>query len=451
MHKNASIAYQLLAGDAILRTIINIQQQPVVSKRSQKGASSPPSLDQQHEKQLAAGTSQSPGSQEQDDPATAQDQDNDEDSKLSAQDKQVVEIANALFENRPLPISSEERSKEIFKLNNAGLLHCFSIVLLQEQERYNKLINVIHNSLEQLLKAIKGLVLMSADLDQMYSSFLKNQVPANWQAVSYASQKPLASWFKDLHRRVEFMRKWMMKGHPSAFWLSGFFFPHGFMTGILQTYARKHHKAIDFLKFRFKFLDFQELEGFISKDGTDYVAIEELDRVLAPPQDGAYIYGLYIESARWCAATQTLQEQEPGVMLQTLPVIHFQPFEVRHIVPKQLVPQKAEEENQEAGKDGKPPADERGAKPAQAKSGKRRGREGPAPAPDVYVGEEDTDLTDPARHLCPVYKTSSRAGALSTTGQSTNYILSVYTPIDPKDGTEHWTLRGAAIHTMHDA
>jgi len=66
----------------------------------------------------------------------------------------VVEIANALFENRPLPISSEERSKEIFKLNNLGLLHCFSIVLLQEQERYNKLVNVIHHSLEQLLKAI---------------------------------------------------------------------------------------------------------------------------------------------------------------------------------------------------------------------------------------------------------------------------------------------------------
>lgn len=66
----------------------------------------------------------------------------------------MVEIANALFENRPLPISSEERSKEIFKLNNLGLLHCFSIVLLQEQERYNKLVNVIHHSLEQLLKAI---------------------------------------------------------------------------------------------------------------------------------------------------------------------------------------------------------------------------------------------------------------------------------------------------------
>ena len=62
-------------------------------------------------------------------------------------------------------------------MNNKGLLHCLSIVLLQEQERYNKLVKVIDNSLDSLIKAIQGLVLMSPELDQMYTSFLKNQVP----------------------------------------------------------------------------------------------------------------------------------------------------------------------------------------------------------------------------------------------------------------------------------
>ena len=50
----------------------------------------------------------------------------------------------------------------------------------------------------------------------------------------------------------------MMKGNPKAFWLSGFFFPHGFMTSILQIYARKHLKAIDFLKFKFNFMTFDQ-------------------------------------------------------------------------------------------------------------------------------------------------------------------------------------------------
>lgn len=55
------------------------------------------------------------------------------------------------------------------------------------------------------------------------------------------------------------------------------------MTGILQTYARKHRKAIDFLKFKFDFLDGKELEEFVTKDGTDYQNIEELDRILPAP------------------------------------------------------------------------------------------------------------------------------------------------------------------------
>ena len=51
------------------------------------------------------------------------------------------------------------------------------------------------------------------------------------------------------------MQTWLKKGHPNAYWLSGFFFPQGFVTGVLQAYARKHLKAIDFLKFKFNCLD----------------------------------------------------------------------------------------------------------------------------------------------------------------------------------------------------
>ena len=65
-------------------------------------------------------------------------------------------------------------------------------------------------------------------------------------------------------------------------------------------------------------------------------------------------------------------------------------------------------------------------------------------------GEPDPYLS-PNFYSCPVYKTSQRAGVLSTTGQSTNYILSISIPIDSsKYDNEHWTLRGAAIITMLD-
>ena len=76
-------------------------------------------------------------------------------------------------------------------------------------------------------------------------------MPTNWAKEAYPSLKPLTSWYKDLIDRVAFMSEWMINGQPNAFWMSGFFFPQGFMTGCLQTHARNYKIAIDKLSFSF--------------------------------------------------------------------------------------------------------------------------------------------------------------------------------------------------------
>jgi len=139
------------------------------------------------------------------------------------------------------------------------------------------------------------------------------------------------------------------------------------------------------------------------------------------PADGVYIYGLYVENARWSAEGRCLEEPFPGEMFSRVPVIHFIP---------------TDKENK-------------------------------------YRDEED-----PWVYKCPVYKTSARAGVLSTTGQSTNFILTVDLPCGVKETQEErirreqglelsdassdsgaimymsskfWTLRGAAMLTMLDS
>ena len=67
--------------------------------------------------------------------------------------------------------------------------------------RFNRLLKVMHRSLKDFGRAIKGEVVMSGELDAMGNSMFINQVPALWAAKAYPSLRPLSSWTEDLIRR----------------------------------------------------------------------------------------------------------------------------------------------------------------------------------------------------------------------------------------------------------
>lgn len=46
--------------------------------------------------------------------------------------------------------------------------------------RYNRLLKVIQSTLKDLLKALKGLVVMSQELETMFNSLYNNAVPQQW-------------------------------------------------------------------------------------------------------------------------------------------------------------------------------------------------------------------------------------------------------------------------------
>lgn len=91
---------------------------------------------------------------------------------------------------------------------------------------------------------------MSAELEAMMTKVLDDRVPLMWEKVAYPSLKPLGSWVADLIARVAFLSGWLYEGPPASYWAPAFFFPQGFMTAALQTYARKTRTPIDALRFR---------------------------------------------------------------------------------------------------------------------------------------------------------------------------------------------------------
>ena len=82
---------------------------------------------------------------------------------------------------------------------------------------------------------------MSSDLEEVFTCIHNAQVPTLW-AKAYPSVKPLGAWTRDLMVRVDQFQLWATTTHPPVlFWLSGFTFPTGFLTAVLQTAARKNN------------------------------------------------------------------------------------------------------------------------------------------------------------------------------------------------------------------
>ena len=82
-------------------------------------------------------------------------------------------------------------------------------VLTQELDRFNGLIKCIRNSLLDMKKAIKGEVLLSAELEAALISLKDGVVPDMWIAKSYPSLKKLGGYIADLLVRLKWFSDWL--------------------------------------------------------------------------------------------------------------------------------------------------------------------------------------------------------------------------------------------------
>lgn len=89
----------------------------------------------------------------------------------------------------------------------------------------------MRDSLTNLQKALKGLVVMNDVLEDVASEMFYGSVPDLWKARSYPSRKPLGGYMNDLIDRLKFLQHWIDGGAPQTFWLPGFFFTQSFLTG----------------------------------------------------------------------------------------------------------------------------------------------------------------------------------------------------------------------------
>ncbi|TPP41138.1 Dynein heavy chain and region D6 of dynein motor family protein [Leishmania donovani] len=290
----------------------------------------------------------------------------------SPEDK-VLEMVNEFQRRLPAAIDKTHAHPDTYRLTEAGTMISLGTVASQEILFFNGVLAKLERTLHLLRRAIKGEVVMSAELEAMFDAMLLGQVPKPWQDGGYLSRKPLASWYEDTLKRIEFFRDWNDNGLPTSFWISGFFFPQGFLTGVLQTYSRMHQVPIDEVKF--------------CTHVTCYELPEDIEDSV---ENGVYIHGVFVEGAGFDLDSSTLVESKPGELYAPMPVIHLEPVRLSETT-------------------------------ATAES-----------------------------YACPLYKTSARVGTLSTTGLSTNYVVTLDLTSAAGVGPRHWIERGVALLCMLD-
>ncbi|CAH1788942.1 unnamed protein product [Owenia fusiformis] len=297
----------------------------------------------------------------------------------------VYELADSILDKLMDKLDIDTGYQDQFDPDDQGRVNSITTVLTQEIDRFNKLLVVIKNSLVQLKKAIKGFVVMSEELESIYTAFLNSQVPDLWSSAAYPSLKPLGSWVKDLILRLAFIDHWLKHGPPKSFWLSGFFYTQGFLTGTLQVHARQYNLPIDHLSFHFHPMPhFREQEAVAEQLAALSFGEEmEMDKEVDKPKDGVLIHGLFMDGFRWDSENNVVIDSLKGEMTSKLPMLHMEP-----------------------AMDFEPPAED---------------------------------------YIAPLYKTSLRAGTLSTTGHSTNFVVAVHLP--SKEPQDYWISKGSALLT----
>ncbi|XP_076222913.1 dynein heavy chain at 62B [Nomia melanderi] len=223
----------------------------------------------------------------------------------SEQDEILLGMKKDIYDKMPALFDVEEAQKRYPIIYSESM----NTVLVQELERYNRLLYEIRQSLSMLENALKGLIVMTPSLEDLAVHILSSRIPPSWKkACAYPSLKPLPSFINDLLDRLSFFQQWLVNGIPKTFWISGFSYVHAFLTATTQNFARKYKIPIDRIDFDFKVLPAYKLDE--------------------SPADGVYVYGMFLAGARWDMTKMLLEESYLKVLWDPMPIVWMKPSRI---------------------------------------------------------------------------------------------------------------------------
>lgn len=222
----------------------------------------------------------------------------------------IMDITEDILSKVPIPFDLLIIRKE-FVIHFGDDLPPTTIVLFQELERWNSLVKIIQQSLEDLEKALKGEIGMSNELEDISTYLFNGFIPKLWLRYAPQTEKKLGSWMTHFTRRYNQYKKWVDKKiDPVVMWLPGLHIPETFLAALVQTTCRSKKWPLD-----------------KSTLYTEVTEITDPNKISEKMEYGCYVNGLYLEGAGWDNGKQCLRKQESKNLIYELPIMKIIPIE----------------------------------------------------------------------------------------------------------------------------
>lgn len=243
-------------------------------------------------------------------------------------DEQVQEQSQDLLDKMPQELVEEVFRAQIHKkdgqrgTNERGFKAPLNIFLFQELQRLANIISIVRTSLDNLIMAIEGTVVMTVDLLEDANCVFDGRVPKKWTHDASGAEiswllPSIGGWCTGLTDRYNQLIWWLEHSRKDwkSFWITGFTNAQGFLTAIRQEVTRQHSKK-----------DQWALDDMVTH--TEVLTVESADRAHVP-EEGQNIHGLFIEGARWNRQESRLEESEPKKLQVPMPVIYVTATEIK--------------------------------------------------------------------------------------------------------------------------
>eukprot|EP00217_Crustomastix_stigmatica_P013603 CAMPEP_0183798542 /NCGR_PEP_ID=MMETSP0803_2-20130417/19119_1 /TAXON_ID=195967 /ORGANISM="Crustomastix stigmata, Strain CCMP3273" /LENGTH=4519 /DNA_ID=CAMNT_0026043227 /DNA_START=42 /DNA_END=13598 /DNA_ORIENTATION=- len=219
----------------------------------------------------------------------------------------VDKICEDLLTKVPKAFGTEDTKDKLKKLKG-GPTQPLTVFLRQEIDRLNVVINLATKSFKNLRLAIAGTIALSGDLVEALDALFDAKVPPAWLKKSWESGT-FGAWFTGLLQRYDQLHKWLNNDRPKGYWLTGWFNPQGFLTAMKQEVNRRHTA------------DKWALDDVVMTAEVTHPP-KEFETLKEAPQEGVYVYGLFLDGCAWSGKENRLVDSEPKKLFTPLPVLY---------------------------------------------------------------------------------------------------------------------------------